>query len=205
MDPYAAPRADIQPTESPLHFPAASAGKRFVNYLIDRLIINLALPAGLGVVLALVLGEDQLQEIAFLDTIAGSLLLGLVLSLIYYAALEGTGGTSLGKLITGTRVVRTDAAQSKPGLGQILGRTLARFIPFEPFSIFGKGMWHDTLSGTAVVDIRNPVRKARQLSEEEIRERVKRQVAGRMPSALQPRPAVPAPPALPPPEPPQSS
>lgn len=209
MNPYAAPRADIQPTDTPLHFPAASGGKRFLNYFIDQMVLSGLIPLGIGVALAFMLGDGQHEIITFLDTTAGSILLGLVLSLIYYGILEGTGGTSLGKLITGTRVVRTDAAQSKPGLGQILGRTLARFIPFEPFSILGKAMWHDALSGTTVVDIRHPVKKARQLSEEEIRERVRRQVAGRMPPAspskppvATPRPAAPLPPKLPPPEPP---
>ncbi|WP_430454172.1 hypothetical protein [Rhodopirellula europaea] len=44
----------------------------------------------------------------------------------------------------------------KAGFGKILGRSLARMIPFDPLSyLFGDKRlgWHDTLSGTRVIDI----------------------------------------------------
>jgi uncharacterized RDD family membrane protein YckC len=52
-------------------------------------------------------------------------------------------------------VVRFDG--NKPNVPQIIGRTFARFIPFEPFSVaFGSSNngWHDSLSGTRVVSVR---------------------------------------------------
>jgi uncharacterized RDD family membrane protein YckC len=73
----------------------------------------------------------------------------------YYVVLEAAFGWTVGKLITGTRVVRFDG--DKPRVPQIIGRTFARFVPFEPFSVlFGntKLGWHDSWSGTRVVKVR---------------------------------------------------
>jgi len=80
-------------------------------------------------------------------------ILGIGITVGYYVVLETAAGRTLGKLITGTREVREDGG--KPRFGQILGRTAARFIPFEPFSLLGspKG-WHDGLSGTRVIRVR---------------------------------------------------
>ena len=61
---------------------------------------------------------------------------------------------SPGKFLTGTKVVNESGG--KPTFGQILGRSLCRFIPFEAFSfLFGDSSrvvgWHDKFSGTLVV------------------------------------------------------
>ena len=68
----------------------------------------------------------------------------------YYVILEASFGWTIGKLVTGTRVVRFDG--DKPHFPQILGRTFARFIPFEPFSVLFGG------SATAAGTIRCPAR-----------------------------------------------
>ena len=73
----------------------------------------------------------------------------------YYIVFEAAFGWTFAKLITGTRVIRVDG--TKPKVPQILGRTLARFIPFEPFSVLfsdSKLGWHDSLSNTRVVSVR---------------------------------------------------
>jgi uncharacterized RDD family membrane protein YckC len=73
----------------------------------------------------------------------------------YYIVLEAAFGWTIAKLITGTRVVRIDG--TKPTFPQALGRTFARFIPFEPFSVLfsdSKLGWHDSLSNTRVVKVR---------------------------------------------------
>ena len=88
----------------------------------------------------------------FLNLIVDSIALT---SLAYHALLEGFYGRTLGKLVTGTQVVGADG--SRATWGQIIGRTFARFIPFEPFSFFGRpppAGWHDSLSGTRVVRVR---------------------------------------------------
>jgi uncharacterized RDD family membrane protein YckC len=82
-----------------------------------------------------------------------SFLLGIAIMILYYLVTEGMWQRSLAKMLTKTRVV--DADGGTPSIGQIIGRTLARFIPFEQFSFFGnKGYpigWHDSLSGTRVI------------------------------------------------------
>ena len=60
-------------------------------------------------------------------------------------------GQSIGKMITGTIVVTEDG--QKPSFGQILGRSFARIVPFEPFSFLGNDAsgWHDKWSETKVI------------------------------------------------------
>ena len=77
---------------------------------------------------------------------------GLVVALGYFAFTEALFQRTLAKFLTGTRVVRADG--TRPSFAQILGRSFARFIPFEAFSfLFGSHPvgWHDSLSGTRVV------------------------------------------------------
>ena len=74
--------------------------------------------------------------------------------LLYYVPMEGLFGFTVGKLVTGTRVV--NAQGGRPTWGQAFGRTLCRLIPFEPFSLFFskdgevRG-WHDSVPKTWVV------------------------------------------------------
>ena len=80
--------------------------------------------------------------------------IGILAMLLYYVPMEGLFGFTIGKLVTGTRVV--DAQGGRPGWGQVFGRTLCRLIPFEPFSLFFskdgevRG-WHDGIPKTWVV------------------------------------------------------
>ena len=73
---------------------------------------------------------------------------------VYYVVLEGLLGISIGKLVTGTRVV--DGHGRASSLRTAVMRTLCRFIPFEPLSLAfsphdrTRG-WHDTRSRTCVV------------------------------------------------------
>jgi uncharacterized RDD family membrane protein YckC len=74
---------------------------------------------------------------------------------LYYTFMESTLGRSLGKLITGTKVINLEGKRPKPLT--ILGRSFARLVPFEPFSFFGNERgWHDRWSDTRVVDMRKP-------------------------------------------------
>jgi uncharacterized RDD family membrane protein YckC len=70
--------------------------------------------------------------------------------ILYYVVSEGTTQRTLGKWFTRTKVVADDGR--KPSLGQIIGRSVARLVPFEPFSCFSsRGGWHDRWSRTRVV------------------------------------------------------
>ncbi len=137
-NPYAAPRADEHVAVDDADgyaLPDATRGTRFVNLLIDYVF---------NVILMTVVGMMAPSE-----TWSG--LLGYPVMIGYYLFFEATFGATPGKMITKTRVVRTDGG--KPSFGQILGRTFARYVPFEPFSFFGAAPtgWHDRWSGTRVV------------------------------------------------------
>src|SRR3989339_1465757 len=89
------------------------------------------------------------------DLIEGNLL-GAIIFLIYYIPQEAFSGRTLGKLITGTKAVSEDGTELT--FGQVLGRTLCRFIPFEAFSFLGgngrpRG-WHDKIPKTKVISVR---------------------------------------------------
>lgn len=72
-------------------------------------------------------------------------------TLVYYVVFESVWGRTPGKWITKTKVVRHDG--EPPHFLQVIGRTLARCIPFEIFSFLGAKAygWHDHLSNTIVV------------------------------------------------------
>ena len=157
-NPYAP--ANIETNASP-HLPSealpiAGQTRRFVNMLIDNLLLyginyvignvvaSLAVFAGLGVSFESLIA---LQWFLFM--------LSLFVMAVYYTVCEATTGRTLGKLITGTLVVSADGGN--PTLNQVLGRSLCRFIPFEPLSFFGGKSshypvgWHDRIPGTRVV------------------------------------------------------
>lgn len=146
---YAPPRTDVNalPAAALDELMDASTGQRFVTWIIDYVCI-VVFSGALGVVIG-VLGLQSL-----LDGFAANLF-GIFAMLLYYIGLEAATGRTLGKMVAGTRVVRVDG--SKPGVLTVLGRSCARFIPFEPFSAFGGGqMWHDSLSKTRVITTRGP-------------------------------------------------
>ena len=150
QNPYQAPQADISldPTERPgEELPDAGLGARFLNLLIDTFLSRIVATIFAVVLIKAVGPGDSAAVISIVVVLGG--MIG------YYVLCEGVFGWTVGKLITGTRVIRNDG--KKPNVGQIIGRTFARFIPFEPFSVlFGRSNsgWHDSLSGTRVVKVR---------------------------------------------------
>lgn len=123
----------------------ASRGKRMSNLMIDDIIYYILL-GGLLV-------SVNLQALVEAPTWVPYLLLTGVRS-VYYLACEATMGRTVGKFVTGTRVV--DVSGGKPTFGQIVIRTLCRLVPFEPFSfLFGDPVgWHDSWSKTRVILVR---------------------------------------------------
>lgn len=124
----------------------ASILRRLSNFLIDG--VASYIPFVLGVVY--ISYAPLSNELAFIIYYAG-----LFLSLGYHLLCESIWQRTLGKVITGTKVV--DRNGNKPSFLKILGRSLVRFIPFEPFSFLFSGYpvgWHDSLSKTLVVPAR---------------------------------------------------
>ena len=64
---------------------------------------------------------------------------------------------TIGKIVLKFKIVGVEESLNIRRFIQVLKRTVSRFIPLEPFSIFldeNWEMWHDKFSKTRVVDIR---------------------------------------------------
>ena len=149
-DPYQAPTSPA-PEYQPPTFALRPAGKgrRFLTYLIDY-VCFIVCALVFGVALGLAFGERALEMLAGWREYVFSF---AILS-AYYIVFEGLFARTPGKFACGTRVV--DESGGPPSWGQVCGRTFARFIPFEPFSLLlsddsERTGWHDTLPKTRVV------------------------------------------------------
>ena len=135
--------------EQPVDLIQASIGARFAHYIVDTLFmyaVVLVILFFYGMVGTLSTGNAPGPE--GLETL--SMVLFLVFYFAYYIIGEGVcNGRTLGKLITGSVVLREDG--SPVNAKDAFVRTISRIIPFEPFStLFGKS-WHDTIARTGVV------------------------------------------------------
>lgn len=128
-DPYAPPQSDEDeaPAKEPVRLATASQSARFLNSVIDT------------IVLAVLSGGSKNPGVQLLFMFG------------YYWGLETLFGATVGKRVTGTRVVAVDGGQATAW--QILGRTLIRFLPIEAFSFMSSNPvgWHDRWSNTRVV------------------------------------------------------
>lgn len=137
-----------------LTYPEAKNGKRFLTLLID-VVMYYALSIIFGIIVGiyLVSTDGNTDRLESMDLMLN--LIGLGIYCLYYTLMEGLFGLTIGKLVTGTRVV-DNATHAKPSLPRVLLRSLCRLLPFEPFSFFGSkpGGWHDHLSNTRTIDKR---------------------------------------------------
>ncbi|MEJ0106529.1 MAG: RDD family protein [Bacteroidota bacterium] len=156
MEPY-----QSQPEEQHLfddnkyHLVQASGGKRFLNYIIDRIVfyvlfyfLTLAL-ALLNVNIVLTLNPDTASFVFF------SLLLYVFLYALFMGLTEfALKGKTIGKFLTGTRAVKEDGSYLE--IKDALLRGFCRIIPFNIFSALGNTCypWHDSLPKTYVIDER---------------------------------------------------
>ncbi|MBB4806358.1 putative RDD family membrane protein YckC [Chryseobacterium defluvii] len=142
---------------------------RFANLVIDRIVVfTLFVLFGLFSSLAY-----QFFNIEFFLNIANKLsdinkiqdlLITSFLYFLYVFLMEYfIKGRTIGKYITGTKVISTDGSQ--PTLLEYFIRNISRFVPFDALSFFGENGWHDNWSDTRVVNIKNYESK-KQLKEE---------------------------------------
>jgi uncharacterized RDD family membrane protein YckC len=111
--------------------PGAAGGEDLLGVRIGAALIDLALLFGLLVVLSVTIGDASVGDgfSFYLNSNAdAALYLGLVL--VYYFALEATIGQTVGKLLTGVRVVRADGA--RPSVGAVAIRTVVRLVDWLP-------------------------------------------------------------------------
>ncbi len=125
----------------------ADKGKRFINYIVD-IIAYLAFTFCMGLflgVFSMVSNIDLPENDLFYN------ILGIGCLIIYYFVIETlTKGRSIGKFITGTKVVMIDS--STPTTKDYFMRSLCRIIPFEPLTFLGENGWHDSITKTTVVN-----------------------------------------------------
>lgn len=137
----------------------ASMLQRFLNNLIDGFVMYI-----FGAI-AVQIGMDVLGE-------GLGLIVGIVCFFGYHLIFEALFQRTVGKMLTGTKVVSVDGG--KASFRALLGRTLARYIPFEPLSFLFYGSyptkgWHDRLSGTLVVPKDLTPKQVRAIDSEKIR------------------------------------
>jgi uncharacterized RDD family membrane protein YckC len=122
----------------------ASKGRRFGTLLVDY-VVFLVISFCIGAFVALAFGEVGIKALQRVpDTLLGCIILSG-----YYIFFEGVFARTPGKFLFGTIVVNETGGA--PSIGQVIGRTLCRFIPFEPFSCLGERGWHDGIPKTYVV------------------------------------------------------
>ena len=159
---------NIHPEESGLadelnqyiQYTQASQGQRFLNWLIDNLLMRFGLSQVTGYAAGYLLGilfPEYMMRIIYEQTTFDLLVIGYSLAfinyLVYYTFCEKVfKGYTLGKLITGTRAIRDDGQELT--FKDAILRTLSRLVPFEPFSAFGDRPWHDSWTKTSVVKSR---------------------------------------------------
>ena len=138
----------------------ATTGQRFLNFLIDNVLMNYGLSyltgTAAGFLIAAFLPDYALKISSNSDNF-DLFLLGYIIAiinyLIYYTICEKAfRGYTLGKLVTGTRAIRDDGGELK--LKDALLRSLSRLVPFEVFSAFGGHPWHDLWTKTMVIKSR---------------------------------------------------
>lgn len=144
------------------HFVYATQGQRFLNWLIDNLLMRYGLSyltgMAIGTLLAVV-APEFLNDLAYSENgmsagiLLVSLLVGYLNYIIYYTICEKLfKGYTLGKLITGTRAIRQDGKELT--FKNALLRSLSRLVPFEVFSGFSTLTWHDSWTDTMVIKVR---------------------------------------------------
>jgi len=134
----------------------ATNNKRLANYVVD-VIAQYAISYSLVLVaeqLYVYFESDWLYNFLTNDGFLFNLLSGYGLLVVYYTIFETLTQRSLGKYITGTKVLVQDG--SVPSAGTIALRSLCRVIPFEHFSFLGdkQGGWHDRFTSTVVVNVK---------------------------------------------------
>ncbi|MEM7782729.1 MAG: RDD family protein [Planctomycetota bacterium] len=162
QNPYQSPRSRSSVRSSTGSRNRKSAGRlvsqntRFANYLLEQIFLYLTITLSFATLntLALTVGVELDVQNLILGS-SGSFLF-FIISFTYYVFFEAIIQQTPAKLITRTKVV--DESGGQPSIGQILGRSACRFIPFEAFSfLFGDRTkvrgWHDKFSKTLVVKV----------------------------------------------------
>ena len=148
------PASDVtEPEPAPIaEYEIAKRDQRAANFIIDALI---AYPLMILLkVLPEVLGIFVLLDIKINLYSIPDLAAWLATLFFYYLICEGVWFKTIGKMITGTRVIHLSGGN--PVFYQIIIRTLVRFIPLEFITYLidaeRPNGWHDRWSHTKVIN-----------------------------------------------------
>jgi uncharacterized RDD family membrane protein YckC len=138
----------------------ATTGQRFLNWLIDNIVMRFGLAWLTGYIVGYFLAKffpNFYLNMVYQKGLEYYLTIYLIAFLnyiIYYSFCEKTfNGYTLGKLVTGTRTLREDGTELT--WKDAFLRSVSRLVPLEAFSIwFGTGLWHDTWTKTMVIKTR---------------------------------------------------
>lgn len=138
--------------EQSLNKATVSLGTRWANSLIDGIFIMIFI--GIGVVLVAALTKVMLPEGESISPVGKMILSGLmaVFPGLYYFCMEyGTGGSTIGKYFTKSKVVNEQG--NEPSFFACLLRTFGRGIPFDWLvALVGdRRCIHDLISKTYVI------------------------------------------------------
>lgn len=134
-----------------LHYVPVPKGTRFLNRLLDTLLLILVMYNSYPNWDFLI--ESYFGYLPYVVTqVMLPILLGYILTVVYYLLMEYFFHTSFSKVFTQTTVI--NALGGYPSFSTTWVRSLCRIIPFDSLSfLFGdKGGWHDTISKTGVVE-----------------------------------------------------
>ena len=132
----------------------ANKGLRFLNFIIDYVSIILFTMLFFGfIAIVIVIINPESDIIYQLENI--NPLIDRVITVFFYVLLIFlseflTKGRSLGKFITGTKVVMIDG--STPTTKDYFMRSICRIIPFDVLTFLGENGWHDKISNTTIVN-----------------------------------------------------
>jgi uncharacterized RDD family membrane protein YckC len=123
------PEPESKSTETPSATPPSQ--EDLLGRRIGAALIDLALLVAVFAILAATIGESKVEEGGFSFNLYGAeAALYFVLVVLYYFALEAAIGQTVGKLLLGLRVVRSDG--SRPSVAAISVRTLIRVVDWLP-------------------------------------------------------------------------
>jgi len=147
-------KVDIQPV---------SWRRRLIGYLIDLSVLSVIFFTLLAVINFYYIQNSftVVDENGIFESLSSSIfwtyLFPIIVTFLYYFLLESIAGRTVGKVITGTKImVREEGV--KPNVVKVFLRTLTRFFPFEIFSFLSKHPvgWHDSIVNIIVVNSQAP-------------------------------------------------
>jgi uncharacterized RDD family membrane protein YckC len=130
----------------------ATKGQRFANYIIDLISFYIIYFMFTGILLII---SPAFNHWVSNSSELSQRFVGILSYISYCFLIESiTGGRSIGKLITGTKVIMIDG--SKPKVGNFFVRNIIRgIILVDQLSFFGENGLHDSWSETRVINIKD--------------------------------------------------